>query len=96
MSQAKVKDPTLITDLSAVELAQETTSGRFSAKDVVEAYLARVNTTNPGLNAIVIPLFDEARARARELDDAYARGDVPGPLHGVPVTIKEQFRVAGT
>ena len=96
MSQTKVKELPHITDLSAVELAQETTSGSLSATEVVEAYLARVNTVNPGLNAIVIPLFDEARARAKELDEDLARGDVPGPLHGVPVTIKEQFCVAGT
>ena len=55
-----------------------------------------MDKVNPDLNAIVIPLYDEARARAKELDDAFARGDAPGPLHGVPVTIKEQFRVAGT
>jgi len=85
-----------IVDLSAAELAEQTRSGRLSAKDVIEAYLTRINEVNPELNAIVIPLFDEARARAKELDEAYGRGDAPGPLHGVPVTIKEQFRVRGT
>ncbi|MGJ5621384.1 amidase [Sulfitobacter sp. MF3-043] len=89
-------EPTRITDLSAVELARETTSGRLSATAVVEAFLAQVDKVNPGLNAIAIPLFEEARARAKELDEAFTRGDVPGPLHGVPITIKEQFRVAGT
>ena len=96
MAQDKTDESKIITSLSATELARETESGRLSATDVVEAYLAHIDEVNPGLNAIVIPLFDQARARARELDHAYARGDAPGPLHGVPVTIKEQFRVAGT
>jgi len=96
MSQAKTKGLTHITEMNAIELAQETTSGRLSATEVIEAYLARVDSVNPDLNAIVIPLFEEAQARAKELDESFARGETPGPLHGVPVTIKEQFRVAGT
>ena len=96
MAEDRTDESKLITHLSASELARETGAGRLSVTDVVEAYLAHVNEVNPGLNAIVIPLFEEARARAKELDQSYARGDAPGPLHGVPVTIKEQFRVAGT
>jgi fatty acid amide hydrolase len=63
---------------------------------VVDAHIRRIEAVNPQLNAVVIPLFDEARAQAEEADQARSRGDDLGALHGVPVTIKEQFKVKGT
>jgi fatty acid amide hydrolase len=85
-----------ITDLSASEQAQEIRSGHLSAREVVEAHIQRIEAVNPKLNAVVIPLFDQARAEAAAADDARHRGDPLGPLHGVPITIKEQHRVKGT
>lgn len=82
--------------LSASELAERIRSGEISATEVTEAHIARLEEVNPSLNAVVIPLFDEARAQAAAADEALTRGAEVGPLHGVPVTIKEQFRVAGT
>ncbi len=86
----------MIIGLDASELAKRIRGGDLSAVDVTEAHIERIETTNPQLNAVVIPLFDEARSQAAAADEALHRGDDVGPLHGVPVTIKEQYRVAGT
>lgn len=85
-----------ITDLSASDLAEAIRAGQYSSKEVLEAFIQRIEAVNPQLNALILPTFTEARARAAEADEAHRRGDVLGPLHGVPVTIKEQFRVKGT
>ncbi len=87
---------TAITGMSAAELAYRIRNGELSAQEVVEAHIQRIEEVDGELNAVVIRTFDDARARAAEADDALRRGDALGPLHGVPVTIKEQFRVAGT
>lgn len=74
--------------LSASELATRTTSGDITAETAVAASISRMNAVNPSLNAVVADLGDQALERARALDVARADGQVPGPLHGVPVTIK--------
>jgi fatty acid amide hydrolase len=86
----------MIIGLDASELARRIRGRDLSAVDVTEAHIERIEATNPQLNAVVVPLFDEARSRAAAADEALHRGDDVGPLHGVPVTIKEQYRVAGT
>ena len=88
--------PNGIIRLSAVEMAQQIKSGKLSAQEVVEAHIQRIEAVNPQLNAVVIPLFEEALAQAVAADEAQQRGEPLGPLHGVPVTIKEQHRVGGT
>lgn len=82
--------------LSAVELARQNKAGNLSAQEVVEARIQRIEALNPQLNAVVIPLFEEARAQAVAADETQPRSGPLGPLHGVPVTIKEQHRVSGT
>lgn len=74
--------------LSATELAKATTTGDITAERAVGAAIARMNAVNPGLNAVVEDLSAEAMDRAAGLDAARAKGATPGPLHGVPVTIK--------
>ena len=81
--------------LSASELAARLREGEFSARQVVDAHIARIEAINPKINAMVIPMFDQARARADEADARRASGEPVGPLHRVPVTIKEQYRVTG-
>jgi len=66
-----------------------------SALELVDAHIARIETENPRLNAVVAPDFDRARLRAQQADAALARGDVWGPLHGLPMTIKDSFETAG-
>ncbi len=70
---------------SATEIASATQAGQISASDATEAAIARMEATNPDLNAVVESLADEARAQAASLDSS---GKPKGPLHGVPVTIK--------
>lgn len=74
--------------LTASEQVALTRSGDISAEVMTEDALARMAQVNPALNAVVSDLSDQARERARGLDQARAKGKAPGPLHGVPVTIK--------
>ena len=81
--------------LSARELAGGIARKDFSCTEVVEAHLRRINALNPGLNAIVKTLAEEARRDAAEADRKVATGQALGSLHGVPFTIKENIDVAG-
>ncbi len=74
--------------LSATELTQLTRSGDLSAEAATQAAIDRMHAVNPSLNAVVEDLSDQALGRARDLDRARATGEDPGPLFGVPVTIK--------
>lgn len=80
---------------TATEVVAATTSGEVSAREVTEAVLSRIDALNPRLNAITLELHDDARRRAGELDDRYARGEPCGALHGVAVTIKDNIDVQG-
>ncbi|HEX6622330.1 MAG TPA: amidase [Pyrinomonadaceae bacterium] len=80
---------------SASEIARAIRDGEVSAEEVTAAYLARIEEMNPKLNAFVQVGRDAARGRARELDAALGRGELAGPLHGVPVSIKDAFDLAG-
>src|SRR5215212_5859460 len=80
---------------SASELARAIREREVSSAEVVEAHFARIAEVNPEVNAVVLLTEEAARARAKEADEALARGEVWGPLHGVPVTIKDAFEMAG-
>ena len=70
--------------------------GEISARGVVEQALARIQERDRTLNAISRLLVDEAIAEAQDRDDELAAGGTVGPLHGVPLVIKEEIDVAGT
>ncbi|MBN8508188.1 MAG: amidase [Burkholderiales bacterium] len=70
-------------------------AGRIGSVELLRAYLDRVDRFNPGLNAIVADDRAAALKRARAADRARARGEVWGPLHGLPMTVKESFDLAG-
>ncbi len=74
--------------LTAAELVALTRAGELSAESAVQASINRMHRVNPELNAVVEDLSQEALERASGLDKARADGAEPGPLHGVPVTIK--------
>jgi amidase len=80
---------------TACELTRMIRDREASAEEVLEAHLRQIATCNQPLNAIVTLDEEGARRRAREADEALARGDVWGPLHGVPLTIKDCFETAG-
>ncbi|WP_121254901.1 amidase [Nocardioides ferulae] len=87
-----------MTDLSratAAETAQLTTSGSVTARAVTEAALARIGALDGPLHAMSTVLAEAALAEADERDRARAAGEPAGPLHGVPVVIKEENDVAG-
>ena len=84
-----------LTFSSASALAAAIRAKEVSSLEVIDAHLAHIERANPGLNAVVLVLADQARAAAREADAAVARGDVLGPFHGVPMTVKDAWEVKG-
>jgi len=80
---------------SAAELAAALRARRISARELIELHLARIARHNPSLNAICTLDEAGARRRAQEADAALARGELWGPLHGVPMTIKDALETAG-
>ncbi|MHC4845331.1 MAG: amidase [Planctomycetota bacterium] len=77
--------------LPATDLAAAVANRDVSPVEVVDAFLARIDERNPALNAYVTLLADRARAAARRAEAAVLAGDVLGPLHGVPIAIKDLF-----
>jgi len=80
---------------SATRLRDRIRDRGISSREVVDAYLERIEAVNPKLNAVVALRADEARMEADAADRALARDEVAGPLHGVPMTIKDSFDTAG-
>jgi len=81
--------------LSAADLAALIRSKQVSAKQAAVAALARLDAVNPGINAVIDHRPDQVLAQAGDIDAAIARGQDPGPLAGVPVTIKVNVDQAG-
>jgi amidase len=81
--------------LSASQIASLVQLRKVSATEVAQSALGRLNATNPALNAVVDCRPDEVLARARQVDEAIARGSAVGPLAGVPVGIKVNIDQAG-
>jgi amidase len=84
-----------LTDLDIPGAQAAIASGETSSGALVGASLERIASLDPGLNAFSAVLADEARQEARTRDAQLAGEDSPGPLHGVPVAIKEEIDVAG-
>lgn len=81
---------------TATELATLIKSKKISCVELLDHFLARCDKYNPDLNAIVVWKVEDARARAVAADAALSKGEVWGPLHGVPMTIKESYDWEGT
>ncbi|MEX2246163.1 MAG: amidase [Dehalococcoidia bacterium] len=81
--------------MPAVEIAAAVRARKLSPVEVTRALLARIGALNPALNAYVLVTADAALQRAKAADDAVVRGGALGPLHGVPVSIKDLFDVDG-
>ena len=80
---------------SAFELAKDIKTGTLKSTDVLAFFLDRVEQINPALNAVVALDVERAQARAAEADAAAERGEDWGPLHGVPLTIKDALCTEG-
>ena len=80
---------------SATSSARDIASGRVTARELTEFYIERIEQLDTAINAVVVRDFDGARAAADAADAALKAGQVVGPLHGVPMTIKESYDIAG-
>jgi amidase len=82
--------------LGAVELASAIAAREVRPSEAVAAAIERMETCNPGINAVTAPLKEEALAAALRADQIVDSGIALGPLHGVPITLKENIDQRGT
>lgn len=92
---ASTPEPGELCRLSAAQLARLIRQGEASSREVLEAVVRRIEAVNPKLNALVMACFDRAWDDAKAADDALARRSALGPLHGVPMTLKDSIDTAG-
>ncbi|MFY8086901.1 MAG: amidase family protein, partial [Rubrivivax sp.] len=81
--------------LPAHELTRRLRRREISATELLQQHLDRADRLNPALKAVVVTQPEVALARARAADEALARGEFWGPLHGLPMTVRESFDVPG-
>lgn len=81
--------------MTAIETARAIAEGRTTAVAECEAAIARIEARNPALNAVIVKIYERARADAAAADARIAAGE-QAPLLGVPMTIKESFELAET
>ncbi len=81
--------------LGASQLATLIRNREISSRELLEHYLSRIEVLNSKLNAVVTLDTERARKRANAADQALARGESWGPLHGLPITVKDTFETAG-
>ena len=81
--------------LTIAEAAVAIEKRDLSPLELTEALLARIQALNPSLNAYITVAAEEALARAREAQEEVARGHYRGPLHGIPLALKDVFATAG-
>ena len=86
---------TELTNLSASQLADLIQQRKVSSLEILEAHLERVKRYNPKINAVVTIKEKEAREKAIQADQALDKGENWGPLHGVPMTVKDTWDVKG-
>ena len=82
--------------LGVTELARAIREKQASSREVVQAHLDRINAVNGGLNAVTVVLREQALRAADEADQALAKGAELGPLHGIPMSVKENIDLANS
>lgn len=80
---------------SATEMLESLRSGAMTSVALTEALIARINSHNPKINALITLAADDALKQAAEADAKRQRGESLGPLHGLPMTLKDTWEVAG-
>ena len=85
-----------INTLTIEEFGRRLRARDLTAEQVTDACLRRIEEDNPRLNAFILVMADAARQQARQADRELAAGRDRGPLHGVPISIKDLIDVAGT
>ena len=81
--------------LDATSLARGLADGHWSSLELLDGFIERIERFDSAINAVVVRDFEAARESARAADAARAGGGALGPLHGVPMTVKESFDVVG-
>jgi amidase len=92
VSSDKTTDPLF---MSTTKLAELIRTKKLSATEVIKLHIARIDAVNPKINAVVAMCYERALVEAAEADASLAKGKLKGPLHGVPMTIKDSFDTAG-
>jgi amidase len=92
-SQADASIPAFET---ATTLLERLRARKIGSRELLEYFIQRIERYDGAVNAVIVRDFERARARADEADRAISRGRPLGPLHGLPMTIKESFHFAGT
>lgn len=82
--------------LGVTELTEMIRSGHISSREVIQAHLERIEEVNPHLNAVTVVLSEQALEAADKADQRLAAGEAVGPLHGVPMTVKENIDLIGS
>jgi len=88
-------NPEDLTTLTLTEAARRIRSGSVTSLQLVDACLSRIQTYNPKLNAFITVLKEQAREQARQRDAEQKAGKLRGPLHGIPVALKDNIDTAG-
>ena len=81
---------------SATELADQIKNKQISSVELTQAYIDQIERFDDKINAVPVRRFDRALQEAEKADEALARGESHGPLHGVPMTIKESYVMKDT
>ena len=81
---------------TATELARKIRVKEIGSLELTDYFIRRIEKHDGSVNAVVVRDFDRAREAAAEADAALAGGEIRGPLHGVPLTIKEAYDLEGT
>jgi len=88
--------PTRVNPLTIDEFARRLRAREVSAVEVLDDCLRRIDADNPRLNAFILFMADDARRQAPQADQELSAGEDRGPLHGVPVSVKDLFDVQGS
>src|SRR5215831_18115204 len=91
----RAQEPENLAGLSLAEASVRVRAGRVTSAQLTEACLARIATYNPKLNCFITVMRDQAMAQARELDAEQHAGRLRGPLHGIPIALKDNIDTAG-
>ena len=92
----RAQEPEDPAGLSLAEAAAKIRARTLTSSRLVQAYLARIEVYNPKVNALITVMRDSALEQARQLDADQAAGRWRGPLHGIPISVKDNIDTAGT
>ena len=79
--------------LSALELSKKIKSKEITSTELTKLYIDRIEKYDDAIYSVVVKIFDKALEDAEKADKGLAKGDYWGPLHGLPMTIKESYKI---